>query len=642
MIGGRHRLAALGTGLLFLVGAAPAVAATHYASPAGAAANWPCESAASPCDLTTGIEGTESSRPASDDEVIVQSGQYHEGSSITAPVAENIHGSGDVKIDAIGITHEFLVLGGASQQSELTGVQIYESGSSDSAAAASHGNTLFADDVLVSEASDGAAVLLGPGDLLRDSVADATASGGTAVSSFVDGTGAISMRNVTAYAAGTNGIDVNGYEGGCGALDVSMRNVIAEAPGTGGVTLTGGNRCVSGTVTLDIDYSDFDFTKDVLGTGVSLGLGASNINQPAVFSDPATYAFEEKPNSPTVDMGTNDPQDGSADPDGRPRFLGSAPDMGAYELPAPYPVTDLVAGLSTTGATLTGTVDSEGSGLTTSYDYQYGTSTNYGSFLPVPLGTEPGEAVFPDPQPVYATLTGLQPGTTYDYRLVAKNSDGRTFGANRTFTTEAPATLTIRHGGDGEGNILVDGPTGMIAGCLDRCPLNVLTETPYTLRARPLAGSSFAGWNGGGCSGKGTCTVTPSGNTTLTATFAVNLPRLSRVKLTGLSRHKPKLRFTVVAGAGNKLSSLKITLPTDLTFAGSRHGVKLSVHGAKLKLRHGVLTITPAKSATKLTVTLGGASIAIAKPKHRRLSLEVTATETAGGRVTASRLSHRT
>jgi hypothetical protein len=40
-----------------------------------------------------------------------------------------------------------------------------------------------------------------------------------------------------------------------------------------------------------------------------------------------------------------------------------------------------------------------------------------------------------------------------------------------------------------------------------------------TLTASPNAGSTFAGWTGGGCSGTGDCTVTVNAEKTVTATF---------------------------------------------------------------------------------------------------------------------------
>jgi hypothetical protein len=45
-----------------------------------------------------------------------------------------------------------------------------------------------------------------------------------------------------------------------------------------------------------------------------------------------------------------------------------------------------------------------------------------------------------------------------------------------------------------------------------------------TLTATPAAGSTFAGWSGGGCSGTGSCQVTLSSDKTITATFN-SIPR---------------------------------------------------------------------------------------------------------------------
>jgi subtilase family serine protease len=81
-----------------------------------------------------------------------------------------------------------------------------------------------------------------------------------------------------------------------------------------------------------------------------------------------------------------------------------------------------------TTATVSGGVYANG--LPTSYAWQYGTSTAYGSQSPTAvLATGTG--------PVLATaqLTGLAPGTTYHYRLVATNADGTSYGYDYTVTT---------------------------------------------------------------------------------------------------------------------------------------------------------------------------------------------------------------
>ncbi len=94
------------------------------------------------------------------------------------------------------------------------------------------------------------------------------------------------------------------------------------------------------------------------------------------------------------------------------------------ELP-PVPVTGPAREVRSTTAVVTGTVDPRG--LATQCQFDYGTSRRYS-------GTTPAAPVT---AAVSAQLTGLQPGTTYNYRLTCQNSGGRTSGANATFTTKA-------------------------------------------------------------------------------------------------------------------------------------------------------------------------------------------------------------
>ena len=83
-------------------------------------------------------------------------------------------------------------------------------------------------------------------------------------------------------------------------------------------------------------------------------------------------------------------------------------------------------------------------GSDTVYWWEYGTTTSYGQrTLPIDAGT--GSA----PQSVGATLTGLQPATTYHYRLVAQNSfDGTStmYGYDFTLTTAPSSTNSPNQG----------------------------------------------------------------------------------------------------------------------------------------------------------------------------------------------------
>jgi DNA-binding beta-propeller fold protein YncE len=120
----------------------------------------------------------------------------------------------------------------------------------------------------------------------------------------------------------------------------------------------------------------------------------------------------------------------------------------APEAPRKPSIDDLsTQDVTSEGAQLDGAVDPGGS--TTHYFFEYGTQTCAGSpgaclTTPAPPGVEvaPGcpsveeSRCFFD-EPVNAKLTGLSPGTTYHYRLLATNAQGQTAGSERTFTTGA-------------------------------------------------------------------------------------------------------------------------------------------------------------------------------------------------------------
>ena len=75
-------------------------------------------------------------------------------------------------------------------------------------------------------------------------------------------------------------------------------------------------------------------------------------------------------------------------------------------------------------------------GASTSYRFEYGTTSAYG------LLSASGDAGDGDgPQSVSIGVEGLSPGTTYHYRLVATNADGGSMGADRTFRTAAAPRL---------------------------------------------------------------------------------------------------------------------------------------------------------------------------------------------------------
>jgi DNA-binding beta-propeller fold protein YncE len=71
-------------------------------------------------------------------------------------------------------------------------------------------------------------------------------------------------------------------------------------------------------------------------------------------------------------------------------------------------------------------------GIETSYRFEYGPTGAYGSSTPSPEGSV-GEAV--ESHEVWASASGLTPGSTYHYRVVATNEVGTVYGPDQTFTT---------------------------------------------------------------------------------------------------------------------------------------------------------------------------------------------------------------
>jgi hypothetical protein len=116
--------------------------------------------------------------------------------------------------------------------------------------------------------------------------------------------------------------------------------------------------------------------------------------------------------------------------------------------PRPPGVTSAGArGVSATGAVLAASVDPRGQATT--YRFEYGRTSAYGEFTPEVAVTGTGSRT------VTAPIAGLNPYTTYRFRLVATNASGTTRGSSRSFRTlrlptrilVSPASAVIGWGG---------------------------------------------------------------------------------------------------------------------------------------------------------------------------------------------------
>jgi hypothetical protein len=105
--------------------------------------------------------------------------------------------------------------------------------------------------------------------------------------------------------------------------------------------------------------------------------------------------------------------------------------------PAPQVVTGAATNATLTSATLNGTVDP--SGRATTWYFEYGTSTSYGAKTTAKEAGSGTGAVN-----VSAAVSGLTPGRTYHYRLVATSDAGTSRGSDHTFATSNPPSVTTK------------------------------------------------------------------------------------------------------------------------------------------------------------------------------------------------------
>jgi phosphodiesterase/alkaline phosphatase D-like protein len=100
----------------------------------------------------------------------------------------------------------------------------------------------------------------------------------------------------------------------------------------------------------------------------------------------------------------------------------------------PTVTTRKASGVKSTSASLHGSV--KPGGAKTTYYFEYGTSKSYGSKT-TKRTLKAGDTT----KRVAAVIKGLKPGTTYHFRLVAKNSAGAVHGRDVTFTTASTSPV---------------------------------------------------------------------------------------------------------------------------------------------------------------------------------------------------------
>jgi hypothetical protein len=209
-----------------------------------------------------------------------------------------------------------------------------------------------------------------------------------------------------------------------GAADAAVGPSVSTGSAT---SVTASSVTLNGTVNPNGSATNWHFEFGLTNTygqttpNANAGNGTSNLSvsaQVANLQPGKTYHFR------IVAMSTGGTSNGVDGTFNTPAF-GSSP---------PSATTSAASAVTGNSATLNGTVNPNGA--ETTWSFEYGTTTNYSTTTPAKSagnGTKPAKVSVP--------IKGLSDGTTYHFRLVAKNASGTTPGADLTFTTSGPPAV---------------------------------------------------------------------------------------------------------------------------------------------------------------------------------------------------------
>jgi hypothetical protein len=301
----RRALAPIVT-LLVLAAPSAAHAATRYASPNGSTTSPQCAQS-DPCRIDRAVNGA-----APDDEVVVASGTYSVTVALKPTGRIDLHGDPDhgwPRIIASSSLKSSLLTFTAGTLSHVS----LESAATDKAALVLTGGVADGVRLWASVADGGDVVASAAGTVLRNSVVRTDGpKGDTAGLDLTDRgiDGSIELRNVTVMATA----------GSATGISCDMKSATAALVNT---LVRGPGRDIDAHGACTAAFSNF---RPAFSSGLAPGTG--NQSAEPVFAD---GDYRPAAGSPTIDAGALDAFAGSPDPDGRPRALGAAPDIGAYE-----------------------------------------------------------------------------------------------------------------------------------------------------------------------------------------------------------------------------------------------------------------------------------------------------------------------
>jgi len=261
---------------------------------------------------------------------------------------------------------------------------------------------------------------------------------------------------------------------------------------------------------------------------------------------------------------------------------------------APAVQTLAAEGVEPTSGTLMGTLNP--GGLSATWYFEYGTTTNYGS-------KTPNESVGSSTSMlnVSAPLTGLAAGTTYHFRLVATSSAGTSRSSDATFVTSPAVTLQaaalkVVHGNtvtlSGTVSTAAPGVTVTVLAALGSSPFSQVgtaltgTNGSWTFLARPKIATTYQASANGGTSSTIVIGVAPAVSLHLIskarfethlsagsplAGRSVQLQRLSNGRWSTLKRERLNANSTAIFSAKllpRGTSTIRIALSVNQAGAG--------------------------------------------------------------------------
>ena len=257
--------------------------------------------------------------------------------------------------------------------------------------------------------------------------------------------------------------------------------------------------------------------------------------------------------------------------------------------PAPSVSTGGVDAVTVSSARLSGIVDPRDRG--SAAWFEYGTSAALGSRTP--------EQALVTRTRVYGPLAGLQPGTRYYYRVVARSDAGSTAGATRTFSTSAGPLATT-------GTPQVSGTSVVLTGSVD--PVGRATEWWFELGSTTAYGTSTVVHGAGSGRGAAAVSETIAG----LAAGAEYHARLVARSSAGTTRGADVVFRTagapvVGAARASGLSLTRGTIRVDVQTSGleTRVWVELG-RGGSLGRRSGVVVLPAAATPSRVALRLGG------------------------------------